>query len=189
MAVYKRSIFLINKKYQIKFSLLICIIVFISSVIYPVTFVDLIDSFIATNPAAIDELSSTRNELIITLSILQFLIILIIFIVSIFLTHRVAGPMHKLKQTLIKIRGGEALPERFNFRTGDYFHDVAEEVDAFFKYLNENRQNELATIDEINSYIKNLSLVVPEDKRPVLDEIIKKLSQLQTRFESKSNSN
>ena len=152
------------------------------------TFVDLIDSFIATNPNAALELSSTRNELITTLAVLQFLIILIIFIVSIFLTHRVAGPMHKLKMTLSKIREGGAPPEKFNFRAGDYFDDVAAEVELFFKYLEESKQNELATISEINSYIKNLSLVVPEDKRPVLEEITKKLSQLQTRFDSKSSS-
>ena len=49
----------------------------------------------------------------------------------------------------------------------------------------EEHKKDLVYISEVTTYINNLSLVVPEDKRVVLNEIIVKLNEIQNRFHSK----
>lgn len=186
MAVYKRSIFLVNKAYQVKFSLLICFIALISSIIYPITLVDMIDSFITLNPMAEESLTKTRTELVSTLFVLQSLIVLIIFFVSIFLTHKVAGPIHKVKITIGKIINGEEIPKNFKFREGDYFHDLASDLEQFFQFLADKKSQDQQTIEEISAYLKNLTLAIPDDKKPILEEAINKLQDLHLKFNSKT---
>ncbi len=68
------------------------------------------------------------------------------------------------------------------FRKGDYFQDLAEDVNETFAHLENNYKNDLVYLSEVTSYINNLSLVVPDDKRVVLNEISSRLSMMQDRF-------
>jgi len=79
-------------------------------------------------------------------------------------------------------------PERLYFRNGDNFTEVADLFNQAMERLEEDRSNDFQYLSEVSSYIKNLSVVVPEDKKPVLNEIILKLNEIQLRFDSKSDS-
>ncbi len=183
MALYKRSIFLINPKFQIKFSLIICSLIFISSLVYPITIIELFDSFFHLLPDSNETLKDARDQLILYLSIYQIIFIIIVFILAIFLTHKVAGPMYKLTTYLKNIRNG-ATPTKLFFRSGDNFQEVAEEVNELIDYLVDNHERDYAYLEEVISYINNLSLVVPEDKKPVITEINSKLRDIQKRLKS-----
>lgn len=183
MSVYKRSIFLINPKFQIKFSLVICSLVWISSLIYPLTILELFNTFTKMSPEAKTALKAAQNELMIFLAGFQFIYILIVFIICIFLTHKIAGPMFKLTNYLRGIAQGES-PTQISFRDGDNFFEVAEEVNNAFDRLADKHEDDLAYLTEVTSYINNLALVVPEDKKPVIQEINARLSEIQKRFES-----
>ena len=39
---------------------------------------------------------------------------------------------------------------------------------------------EAQNLEEVSSYISNLSLVIPEDKKPVLHEILARLSEIRS---------
>ncbi len=183
MALYKRSIFLINPRFQIKFSLIICSLIFLSSLVYPITIIELFDSFFHLLPDSNDALKAARDQLILYLSIYQILFILIVFILAIFLTHKVAGPMYKLISYLKNIRNG-AVPSKLYFRTGDNFQEVAEEVNELLDYLVDNHERDYAYLEEVISYINNLTLVVPEDKKPVIHEINSRLREIQLRLKA-----
>lgn len=88
--------------------------------------------------------------------------------------------MYKLSKHLESIRNGGEARDLF-FRNGDYFHDVAEDVNATVDYFVNQRQEDFAYLDEVSSYIANLALVVPEDKKPVLGEIQSNLAKIQSR--------
>ena len=45
------------------------------------------------------------------------------------------------------------------------------------------RQEDFAYLDEVSAYINNLALVVPEDKKPVLNEIQSNLAKIQSRYQ------
>lgn len=126
----------------------------------------------------------SRQEFMIYLTVIQVLISTLLFLVFIFITNKVAGPLHKLKIHLQKIReGGEIEP--VNFRTGDYFHDLAYDVNLFLETILKNQEKDFEYLDEVSTYVENLSLVIPNDKKPVLNEISRKLNDIKSRYEKK----
>lgn len=78
-------------------------------------------------------------------------------------------------------RDGQHVP-RLTFRNGDYFQDLADDFNDTILSVQERHKNDVVYLAEISSYLNNLSLVVPEDKKAVISEINKKLSEIQERF-------
>lgn len=111
----------------------------------------------------------------------QFLLTALVILTSIFLTHKVAGPLYKLKNHLIHIREGDPISP-LEFRTGDNFQDVAEEVSLFLEWVVANQDADFKYIQEVSSYIDNLAMVIPDDKKPVLNEISRRLKDISTRY-------
>ncbi len=91
--------------------------------------------------------------------------------------------MFKLQKFLRAKKDGNEDGKLF-FRKGDYFHEVADDFNDAFNELEERHHQDLMYLNEVNSYISNLGMVVPEDKRAVLSEITQRLNQIQSRFES-----
>jgi signal transduction histidine kinase len=187
MAGYKRNTYLINPEFQIKFSLYVCGLVFVSSIIYPLTIYDLITSFItfmaSKNPQVASQLEGKRSSLILILSLWQIGFTVLVFIICIFFSHKIAGPMYKLQKFLRAKKDGLESGKLF-FRKGDYFQEVADDFNDVFEELEEQHNQDLVYLNEVNSYISNLGMVVPEDKKAVLNEITQKLNQIQNRFDN-----
>lgn len=186
VAGYKRNTYLINPRFQVKFSLYVCGLVFISSLIYPLTIYDLFTSFILSvadkAPAAAEKLSQKRSDLILVLVLWQVGFSALVFIGCIFFSHKIAGPMFKLQKFLReKIDGAEH--GKLFFRKGDYFHEVADDFNEAFDAIEGEHKEDLVYLSEVRSYINNLAMVVPEDKKAVLNEISTKLTKIQRKFE------
>ncbi|MEX0799286.1 MAG: hypothetical protein WD025_07560 [Bacteriovoracaceae bacterium] len=88
--------------------------------------------------------------------------------------------MYKLQKHLENIRSGGEVKPVF-FRTGDNFQEIADEINLTLEYFVDQRQEDFSYLEEISAYMANLSLVVPEDKKPVLAEIQSNLSKIQSR--------
>jgi methyl-accepting chemotaxis protein len=181
LAFYKRSVFLINPSFQLKFSLIVCSVILISTMIYPVIIYDFFQMVLATNPSASKNVEAAQSDLIFYLVVVQLVITLLVFLIFIFFTHKIAGPLYKLKNHLSDIREGNAITP-LTFRTGDYFEDVAEEVSLFLETVTSNQEHDFKYIEEVAQYIDNLSSVVPDDKKPVLSEISRRLIEIQSRY-------
>lgn len=182
MATYKRSIFIINPRFQFKLSFLVCFLVLVATVIYPITIYELVESLIKIAPEKAEVLAETRQSLFWILALVQAGLLGLIFVSMIFVSHKIAGPMYKLKTYLASVRGSDHFSPVF-FRKGDYFLDLADEVNETLSQISSKRSEDFAYLDEINSYIANLSLVVPDDKKPVLHEIQRKLLEIQNRYQ------
>lgn len=181
MATYKRSIFLIDQKFQIRFSLTVASLVFLTSLIYPIIFMDFVDEMTRLTPQLAEQFQTSRNQLVVFLAIIQIILTVIVFIIFIFMTHKVAGPMYKLRSHLNNIREGETITP-LKFRGGDYFQDVAEDVSLFLETVQLNQENDFLYLEEVAQYIQNLSPVVPDDKKPILNEISVKLREISSRY-------
>lgn len=181
MAFYKRSVFLINPSFQLKFSLIVCSIIVISTLIYPVIIYDFFKMMVSLLPNVPDKLIAARNELITYLVFIQVVVTLLTFVVFIFITHKIAGPLYKLKNHLAAIREGKEITP-LTFRNGDHFQDVAEEVTLFLETVQENQESDFEYLDEVSLYIENLATVVPDDKKPVLNEISRRLLYIKSRY-------
>jgi sensor histidine kinase YesM len=181
LAAYKRSIFLINPRFQVRFSLIVCSLVYISSLVFPFVILELFNTVAKLHPQAAGALQAARGELIFYLVAYQLIFAVIVFILCIFLTHKIAGPIYKLMNYLRNIAGGAA-PTRLSFRNGDHFHELAQEVNNVFDVLADEKAEDYAYLAEIQSYLRNLALALPDDKRPVLEEINQRLKDIQGRL-------
>ncbi|MBK23876.1 MAG: hypothetical protein CME70_07720 [Halobacteriovorax sp.] len=183
---YKRSILLINPKFQLKISALVCFLAIASSLIYPWTISDLLSSFSsfiqANHPEAAKTILKKEENLMSVLLLWQIGSNGFIFLYFIYVTHKIAGPMHKLQLYLENIKNGNPITKLY-FRNGDSFQEVADSINDAFETLEEQRKQDFMYLSEVNSYLKNLEVVLPEDKKVVLQEITNKLNDIQKRFD------
>lgn len=101
-------------------------------------------SFISENYEVFVELNDITDEaktvlfqeldrIVLLLSSVSILFLLLVSVLGIFLSHKIAGPMYKFKKTFIAIKNG-SLDERIYLRPKDQFKDVAFE---FNEMMNE----------------------------------------------------
>ncbi len=181
LAFYKRTVFLINRPFQLKFSLIVTSIVLITTSVYPFIIYDFFNILTLQKTQIPQNVIAAQKEMIFYLMIIQTIIALLVFIFFIFVGHKIAGPIFNLKRHLHSIREGHPISP-ITFRSGDYFNDLAEEVTQFMDVIIKNQENDFAYINEIADYIENLSSVVPDDKKPVLTEISRRLLEIQNRY-------
>ena len=193
---YKRTIFLINPRFQLKFSLLISVIVFISSLIYPIVIYNLITNYrnnITRNLVKICEnekkeiasisksVSNQRENLIYLLIFGQLIFTGLIFIISIFFSLKIAGPIYKTQKYLKKIAEGSGLG-KLSFRNEDYFKDLAEDFNNTFTALQDSYSKDVVYLNEVQSYLGKISTKVPIENKKALEEINYKILEIQKRF-------
>lgn len=179
----KRSIYLINPKFQLKFAMFVSTFVFLPSLVYPWTIYELIEKLVARvgGPEQIRMLEDQRVVLIVTLAAIQLAFTALVFIICIFHSHKIAGPLYKLRTYFQTIIDGN-VPDKLFFRKGDNFQELAEDFNNAFGKVQETYNQDFAYLKEVNTYIENLALIVPDDKKPVINEITAKLSEIQDRF-------
>lgn len=186
---YNRKIYLINPSFQYKLSFYASALVFVTGLIYPFTIYILLSAisanFALKNPEIAMYYSDKRDLLILLLIGLHVGFCILTFFCCIFFSHKIAGPLYKLQKHLKAIRDGFA-PGKLFFRKGDYFQEIADDLNDTIDVMEETYKNDLVYLSEVNSYINNLSLVVPDDKRVVLNEISSRLSEIQDKFTNKN---
>ncbi|MCT4642397.1 MAG: hypothetical protein N4A33_08880 [Bacteriovoracaceae bacterium] len=181
MAKYKRRIFIINPKFQLKVSFFICFIVLLATSFYPVTIFDLFEGVSKLVPDKADTLLKSRNDLMIVLILLQTGVLGVVFVTSIFVSHKIAGPMYKLIKSFRQMKDDGELNEVY-FRKGDYFQEVVVELNQLIGTIKEQREDDFRYLSEVQTFINNLTFVIPDDKKPVLEEIQAKLIEIQNRY-------
>lgn len=179
---YKRSIFIVDPKFQIKFSLLMCLIVLIATSFYPMVIYQVLTNIAEKFPKSKSSLEEVQSNLKMLLILWQLGFGIVTFILCIFFTHKIAGPLYKLKRYLLSLRNGTADGELF-FRDGDYFKDIADEVNETVNMFQDQFKQDTVYLNEARTYLKNLRQSVPDDKKIVINEIVTKLEEVEERFE------
>ncbi len=181
LAFYKRSTFLIDSRFQLRFSIVVSSIFLAGSLIYAFVVFDFIadlgDQYALTKLGV----SEAAKGFLFFLIPFQLLLTALVILLCIFLTHKVAGPLYKLKNHLLHIREGDPVTP-LEFRTGDNFTDVAEEVSLFLDWVVSNQEADFKYVQEVSAYVDNLALVIPDDKKPVLNEISRRLKDISSRY-------
>jgi len=158
--------------------------VLITTSLYPLTIYDIIEGISTIKEIPLEkrmDIVNNRSTILITLIAIHVTIIAILFIICIRITHKTAGPIYKVISYFRDIRDGNGFREIY-FREGDHFPELADEVNLLSSYLDEKINSDLVYLNEVKSYIKNLALIVPDDKKPVMTEIIKKLDKIQKQY-------
>lgn len=175
---YRRRIFLINRKFQFRFSFYVSSWLIALSFVYPLIIFQLFDFFLkylAADPNAPDiaSLLATRQNLFSLLVLMQIVLVGVTFLLSIFLSHRIAGPLFKLKRFFAEAATGK-LTGPLHFRKTDHFHDVAEDYNKMMDGL---RQRGVAASAEL-AEAQQLLQKIPGN--PAVDQIAARLKQAQS---------
>lgn len=84
------------------------------------------------NPVEI--LSDVSYKIIIRVTLVLILTLITIGAYGVVFLHRVAGPVYRFRQTLLKVNRGE-MPMDIKLREGDFFHDMAHDINVILKRL------------------------------------------------------
>jgi methyl-accepting chemotaxis protein len=151
MSSYQRRILLINRPFQLRFAFFGCLWLFALSVVYPLVIFSLFEFFLRylerdPNGPPADFLINTRKEVLALLVIFQLIFMAVIFLINVFVSHRIAGPLHKLKNHFRQVKEGN-LRERVVFRQKDHFPEVATEFNEMVNGLRSTGERAIRALD------------------------------------------
>tara|TARA_Y100000590_G_scaffold470538_1_gene666152 strand:- start:5792 stop:6283 length:492 start_codon:yes stop_codon:yes gene_type:complete len=148
----QRKIWFINPRFQLKFTFYICTWILVLSLVYPVIIYELFDHFmefsgLLTVGVTPEQIAEMRNDLLSSLIWIQFAYLSIVFAMGIFLSHRIAGPLYRLKMYFSQLKQGD-LQSRLSFRKRDHFQDVALAYNEMLAGLNAKLEEAIADLDD-----------------------------------------
>lgn len=142
----KKRNLLINPRFQIKFSLLMCLAVALSTAAYPWIIYEYVQSVKSSLGEYADFEIPNEGGFVASLIIFQTLYLLFVAFLCIFFSHRVAGPLSKTKQYLSDLREGKS-EGTLSFRKGDYFPEIADEINLTIDHFHHRERNKIEEID------------------------------------------
>jgi methyl-accepting chemotaxis protein len=141
----RRSIILINPKFQLLFCFYVSSWIFALSSFYPVIIYNLYGQIIdmavqyGAPEAAKLGAESSRSMMLWMLIILEILFIAVVFLISLFVSHRIAGPLYKLSLFFDKARAGDFV-SKLIFRKKDHFQELAQDYNDLIASFKERIQ-------------------------------------------------
>jgi hypothetical protein len=96
--------------------------------------------------AFIEQAELDKIATLLMLSCGLFLLVLLLSLVTIIVTHKVAGPVYKMRKLLAGI-DGEHLQLWAKLRKGDELQDAFREIDEMLRRLRESRQGDIEEIE------------------------------------------
>ncbi|MGB0454901.1 MAG: hypothetical protein ACPGJV_14420 [Bacteriovoracaceae bacterium] len=124
-------------------------------------------------PEKVAEITEKKNAFLGTIVLWETGFLFLIFVSCIFLTHKIAGPMYKLKKFLSGVREGRENGKIF-FRKGDYFVDVADEINLTLEHLNKSGDSQKCPIEEMKKQV----LILKENVEAT-EEVTAKIQELE----------
>lgn len=156
---YRRSIFLINRPFQLRFSVYVCSWIMALSFIYPMIVAYVFDYFVryaAMDPMgpSMKLLRETRSEVIWLLVLIQVTFLSASFLMSLFMSHRIAGPLYNLTKGFAALKSGQA-GGTVHFRKKDHFKDLAAEYNEMIDAISERFSQNIAKLTDSIEKLEN----------------------------------
>ena len=154
MRPYKRRKFFIDKQFQLKYILLVIFMLLLYTIFFVVTlFLPQLLPFIFNSP--ITEQARAAEILLLyhkNVWPAVFIVIPLFGFFSIFITHKIAGPVYRLKQKLEQMAVWN-LNTTLKLRTGDDLQDLAECVNLLSEELKDFVNDMQSSFDAISENI------------------------------------
>src|SRR4051794_6835947 len=131
---FQRRIILINKPFQLRFSFYVCSWLIALSFAYPLIISNLFDylvRYLALDPMGptLSHLEEVREDILRLLLLMQGLLLALTFMISVYMSHKIAGPLFRLGKFFREAAAGN-LEQRLSFRKRDYFQELAPDYNA-----------------------------------------------------------
>ena len=183
----KRKNFIINKHFQDRFSFFVVSWLFVLSLVFPFTIYQLFDFFLSLMQsqmmgAPYEIIKQTKGQIIYVLIGSEIVLVFLVFLMSIFVSHKIAGPIYRLRKFLDEISGG-VFTKKVNFRKGDYFLELADDMNVFCSKILDLKKKDHDLIEKniipnLESAHRNLS---GEPKKQI-EDALNALKELRERY-------
>lgn len=176
----KRKIFLINPAFQLKYSFYVVSWIFALSLLYPVVISNIFDFFLSVSkgaqpPDTIGVLQQMRSEILFLVVFFHIFFILTVFLLSLFVSHRIAGPMFKLQGYIEKARKGD-IKKSLRFRDADHFQGLA---DSYNELMEEMEGLVQVNVKNVRTAIKKIESALDFTSDKGKADLKKALTELQ----------
>ena len=122
---HKRIYVLIDKAFQFNVTFFVLTIFLIQNIFFIIAIYlwsEGVFGYVA-NPEIAVQLEKHQGNLILFLFLYSLISLSVVFVMMIFKTHKIAGPIYKLKKTLKDSKENNQI-QKLIFRQGDYFYDL-----------------------------------------------------------------
>jgi signal transduction histidine kinase len=135
----KRSIFIVDRGFQFKYSIILSFLVVIVSglLILNINYFinEVVELFVANYKAgSIEIVSLKKKEIFFYLVFISLTLGFLTFFLGVILSHKISGPVMVIKRKIQNVLDGEKNVE-IHLRKGDEFHSLANLVNKLFKKI------------------------------------------------------
>lgn len=185
----RRRIYLIERKFQINFILKFCILVIIGSlltgsIIYLLSQKSTTVVFEHSRAVVKSTADFLLPFLLQTVIVVSIFIAILTVILTLLISHKIAGPLYRLKKALNAIGLGDFSGElTFSFRKNDQLRDIAKSVSEMTIRLREKISNLKNDWHSFKDNWQSFKGIVPFDLRQNIEGLEGKISQIDKDFD------
>jgi len=178
---WRRRNYLINKDFQFRYMArimfgIIAMALVIAFTVYYTTWAKIMDEFYHV-PQIASQFAPLFSSVNRTLIVILLIFLIISAILSIFVSHTIAGPMYRFEKTFQAIMNGD-LTLRIGLRKGDEFKHLAETINEMVNTLRTSLSSDRKLIEEMVVISKRIQEGNYPEKARVPAELTKDLEKL-----------
>jgi methyl-accepting chemotaxis protein len=188
---FRRKQFLINKAFQIKYTVIIAVIGIVIAVLWGTLFykaskensqqmlmlVQVDPNLSSMTDIIKDKLAREDNKIMLYLVAFVIAIFLSLVIWGILITHRIAGPIFIISRYVDSITDGK-IPETRPLRKKDELKEFFEKFNKMLESLKERENVDLVVINDTLKTLEGIKESIPQDKRADIEREIGELNKL-----------
>ena len=174
--------YFVDKKFQMKYAGVTLIFMFLISAVCGYTIYHTLLTYLGEKLAQVYPqamLVSILNVVKIKLAMQLILLIPIIILASIFLSHRVIGPIPKMKRHIRRLIEKDFSNELY-LRKTDEFRDIAELINESTDSIKQSLARVRESVDKIKSLLENTAL--QDNEKKALQQEIESLDNILSEF-------
>lgn len=173
---------IINPVFQVRFALLFTLAVIVFSSVFPIFVYTMFGtmenhSFFAKNPTAVQALREARYDLSIFLGLTAVVTGGTAFILALFHSHRIAGPLYKLRMSMVAMQQG-ILDQHIRFRTHDNFPELADGFNAMTDSIFIRRRRDFERVNSVIPKLERLQKSLTGEEQASVTEVLTALQEL-----------
>lgn len=111
-------------------------------------------------------------------SLIVIFCVMFVALISIFFTHKIAGPIYKFEKVFREIIDEKDLNLRINLRTGDELQELAEEANKLLDSFRHSWIIEQQKIQSLTTQLEGLKTHLPQEAQKELEGQIKSVQEV-----------
>jgi nitrogen fixation/metabolism regulation signal transduction histidine kinase len=177
-----RKHILINPAFQVKFALLFTLAVLVFASIFPIFVYTLFESMeshtlFSKSTAAIQALHEARADMMIFFVVMSAVTALTAFLLALFHSHRIAGPLYKLRMSMVSMQQG-VLNQHIRFRNKDNFSELADGFNAMTDAIFIRRRRDFERVNSVLPKLERLQKSLSGEEQASVTEVLNALQEL-----------